>query len=181
MGDHASLSSFQKYLGIPINFQEVSVLVTFEALNSVCLSSCQSDMIPPVQMRRGTSVSSRISTQDSDIPSSCVDFGYTDYFAFLSWHQSSSRLVTVFLGLSGVLSRKSSLLTCLIGNTILLCTQCRGIEPHLPARGMYHGNSRVAARNWGLFSSYSRDGHSKLHLVQRSQDSCLVMTDTSGI
>ena len=33
----------------------------------------------------------------------------------------------------------------------------------------------------GMFSSYSRDGHSKLHFVQRSQDSCIVMTDTSGI
>ena len=32
-----------------------------------------------------------------------------------------------------------------------------------------------------MFSSYSRDGHSKLHFVQRSQDSCLVMTHTSGI
>ena len=29
------------------------------------------DVRPPVQMRRGTSVSSRISTKDSDIPSSC--------------------------------------------------------------------------------------------------------------
>ena len=28
-------------------------------------------MIPPVQMRLGTRVASRISTQDSDIPSSC--------------------------------------------------------------------------------------------------------------
>ena len=34
MGDQASLSSFQKGLGIPINFQEESGLVTFEALNS---------------------------------------------------------------------------------------------------------------------------------------------------
>ena len=29
MGDHVSLSSFQKNLGIPINFQEESVIVTF--------------------------------------------------------------------------------------------------------------------------------------------------------
>ena len=29
------------------------------------------DVRPPVQMRRGTRVSSRIYTQDSDIPSSC--------------------------------------------------------------------------------------------------------------
>ena len=71
MGDHASLSSFQKDLGIPINFQEESGLVAFEALNSVCLSSCQSDMIPTVQMRRRPMAFSRVSTGDSDIPSSC--------------------------------------------------------------------------------------------------------------
>ena len=32
-----------------------------------------------------------------------------------------------------------------------------------------------------MFSSYSRDGHSKLLFVQRHQDSRLVMLDTSGI
>ena len=58
--------------------------------------------------------------------------------------------------------------------------QCRGIEPHLPARGMSHGISRVAAGTWGIFLSYNRDGHSKLHFVQRSQDSCLVRTETSA-
>ena len=83
-------------------------------------------------------------------------------------------------GLSGVLSRKSRLLTCLIRNTILLCTKCRKIKSHLPARGMCHGISRVAVGTWGIFASYSGDGHSKLHFVQRSQDSCLIMTDTSG-
>ena len=70
---------------------------------------------------------------------------------------------------------------CLNGNTILLCMKCREIKPHLPARGMWHGISRVAAGTGGIFSSYSRDGRSKLHYVQRSQDSCLVTTDTSGI
>ena len=29
---------------------------------------------------------------------------------------------------------------------------------------MCHGISRVAAGTWGIFSSYSGDGHSKLHL-----------------
>ena len=42
----------------------------FEALNSVCLSRCQSDMIPPVQMRWRPTAFSRVSTRDSDIPSS---------------------------------------------------------------------------------------------------------------
>ena len=43
----------------------------FEALNSVCLSRCQSDVIPPVQMRRRPMTFSRVSERDSDIPSSC--------------------------------------------------------------------------------------------------------------
>ena len=55
---------------------------------------------------------------------------------------------------------------CVIGKTQLLWTQCRAIGPHLVARGMSHGFSRVAAgtgvyfrvsagmsiRNWSLFS-----------------------------
>ena len=41
VGDHVSISSFQTDLGIPINFQEESGLVTFEALNSTSLSCCQ--------------------------------------------------------------------------------------------------------------------------------------------
>ena len=60
--------------------------------------------------------------------------------------------------------------------------QCKGIEPHFPARGMSHMISRVAAGTWGIVASYSGDGHSKLHFVQRSQDNtCVVMRDTSGI
>ena len=43
----------------------------FEALNSMCLSMCQSDVIPPVQMRRRPTAFSRVSTGYSYIPSSC--------------------------------------------------------------------------------------------------------------
>ena len=57
----------------------------------------------------------------------------------------------------------------------------RGFTPHLQPRGMYHGISGVAAGTWGIFTSYSGEGHSKLHFVQRRQDTCLVRTDTSGI
>ena len=70
---------------------------------------------------------------------------------------------------------------CLNRNTILLCTKCMEINPNLTARGMYHGTSRVAAGTCRIFSSYSGDGHSELHFVQQSQDTCLVTTDTSGI
>ena len=59
--------------------------------------------------------------------------------------------------------------------------ECMEIKPHLPARGMCYWISRVEAETWGIFSSYSGDGHSKLHFVQQSQDSSVVMRDTSGI
>ena len=72
------------------------------------------------------------------------------------------------------------LLTSLIGNTELLNMKYRGIGPHLAARVKSHEVSRVAAGIWCIFSIYSGDGHLKLGFVQRSQESCLVMTVTSG-
>ena len=52
-------------------FKKSQASSPFEALNSVCLSRYQSDVIPPIQMRRRTMAFSRVSTEDSDIPSSC--------------------------------------------------------------------------------------------------------------
>ena len=107
--------------------------------------------------------------------------GTPSYFAFLRCISVHLVLRQCSWGLSGVPSRKSRLLTCLIGNTGLLCMHCRGIEPHFPAREMSHRISRFAARTWGIYLSYSGDGHSKLHFVQLSQESCVVMRDTSVI
>ena len=56
------------FLSIFIMCQTSSPL---EALNSVCLSRCQRDVIHPVQMRRRHTVFSRDSTVDWGIPSSC--------------------------------------------------------------------------------------------------------------
>ena len=67
-----------------------------------------------------------------------------------------------------------------MGITGWLWSPCRGIGPHLLARGKSHGFSRVAAGTWGIFSSYSGDGPSKLVCGQQRQDSCLVPRDTSG-
>ena len=67
-----------------------------------------------------------------------------------------------------------------MGNTESLCTQCRGVGPHLTAKGKSHGFSRVAARTWGIFSSYGWDGPSKHVFVQRHQHPCLVARDTLG-
>ena len=64
-------------------------------------------------------------------------------------------------GLSRVQSSKLRLLMCLIWKTQFLCMQCRGIGPHLPARGKSHVFSRIAAGTCGIFSIYGGDVHSK--------------------
>ena len=43
----------------------------FEALISTCLSMCQSDVSPPVQIRRGPRAFPRVSRGNSELPSSC--------------------------------------------------------------------------------------------------------------
>ena len=70
-GDQGSLSSWNGDIWIPIHFQKESGIVTFVALNSVCLSRYQSDVIHSIQMRRRTTAFSRVSTGVPDIPSSC--------------------------------------------------------------------------------------------------------------
>ena len=55
---------------------------------------------------------------------------------------------------------------CLIWNMEILCTQCRGIGPHILSRGKSHVFSLVAAGTWGIFSSYGANGHLKLGFVQ---------------
>ena len=112
----------------------------------------------------------------------------------LSWfgvHQSilhSWGVISILLllwqcswGFSSIPSGKSRFLISLNGNMELLSMKCWGIGPHLAARWKSHEFSRVAAGTWCIFSSYGGDGLLKLGFVQRSQDSCLVMTDTSGI
>ena len=58
-------------LGFLSIFKKSQASSPFEALNSTCLSRCQMDVRPPVQTRRAPRAFSRVSTGDSDIPSSC--------------------------------------------------------------------------------------------------------------
>ena len=53
---------------------------------------------------------------------------------------------------------------CLIGKTQLLCMQCRGIGPHLVARGKSHGFSRVAAGTCDFFKK--EKDWSEPHILQ---------------
>ena len=58
-------------LGFLSIFKKSQASSHFEALNSLCLSRCQRDVIPPVQMRQRPTAFSRVTTVDSHIPSSC--------------------------------------------------------------------------------------------------------------
>ena len=58
-------------LGFLSIFKKSQASSPYEALNSVCLSRGQRDVRPPVQMRRIPMAFSRVSTGDSDMPSSC--------------------------------------------------------------------------------------------------------------
>ena len=57
-------------LGFLSIFKKSQASSPFEALKSARLSRCQWDVRPPVQMRRRPRAFSRVSTGDSDIPSS---------------------------------------------------------------------------------------------------------------
>ena len=57
-------------LGFLSIFKKSQASSPFEALNSTCLSRYQSDVIPPIQMRRRTMAFSRVTTRDSDMPRS---------------------------------------------------------------------------------------------------------------
>ena len=58
-------------LGFLSIFKKSEASSHYEALNFVCLSRCQRDVIPAVQMGRRPMAFSKVSTGDSDIPSSC--------------------------------------------------------------------------------------------------------------
>ena len=70
-GDQGTLSSGKVILGFLSIFKKSQASSPFEALNSVCLSRYQSDVIPPIQMRRRTTAFSSVATGDSDIRSYC--------------------------------------------------------------------------------------------------------------
>ena len=57
----------------------------------------------------------------------------------------------------------------------------QGNQASSPGEGYVSWDFSSCGRNLGYILELQRDGHSKLHFVHRSQDSCLVMMDTSGI
>ena len=97
---------------------------------------------------------------------SCVDLGYTNQFCVPEVTSVFFSSFDSVVGDSLVFNQANlRLLMCLIGKTQLLCMQCRGIGPHLVARGQSHGFSRAAAGTSGIFSSYDGDARSKWEFV----------------
>ena len=68
-----------------------------------------------------------------------------------------------FWGLCGVLSSKSRILSCCIGNMELLSTQCRGILPHFSLKGKSHGFSRLGQEP-GVYSRVMVGWHFNTHV-----------------
>ena len=113
--------------------------------------------------------------------SSRADLGYTELVCIPDVHQCSSRFVTVFLGTLWCSIKKIKAPYVFDWENGVALHGMQGNRASFPNEGMPHTISRVAEVTCGIFASYSRDGHSKLHFVQRSQDSCVVLRDTSGI
>ena len=57
----------------------------------------------------------------------------------------------------------------------------QGNRASSPGEGDVSWDFLSCGRNLGYIRELRRDGHSKLHFVQRSQEFCVVMRDTSGI
>ena len=71
MVNQASVSSFHRDIGIPINFQQESGLGTFLSIELRVPLEVSRDVRPPVQMIRIPTAFPRVSIGDSDMPSSC--------------------------------------------------------------------------------------------------------------
>ena len=113
--------------------------------------------------------------------SSRFDLVNTEIFCIPDVHQCSSRFVTVLLGTLWCSIKKIEAPYMFNWEYDIALHEMQGNQASSPHVGYVSLISRVAAGTWCIFASYSGDGHSKLHFVQRSQDSCVVMRDTSGI
>ena len=76
-------------LGLLSIFKKSQASSPYETWNSVCLSRVQRDVRPPVKMRRKPMAFSRISTGDSDMPSSC-EMNHEPEFKPLQGNRASS-------------------------------------------------------------------------------------------
>ena len=113
--------------------------------------------------------------------SSRFDLGYTELSCIPEVHQCSSRFVTVFLGTRFCSIEKIEASYVFDWENGISLYAMQGNRASLPSEGDVSYDLSSCGRNLGYICEFQRGGHSKLHFVQRNQDSCVVMRDTSGI
>ena len=112
--------------------------------------------------------------------SSRFDLGYTELFCIPDFHQCSSRFVSVFLGTLWCSIKKIQAPYGFDWENGIALHAMQGNRASFPSEGDVSYDLSSFGRNLGYICELQWDGHSKLHFVQRSQDSCVVMRDTSG-
>ena len=113
--------------------------------------------------------------------SSRVALGYTEIFCIPEVHQCSSRFVTVFLWTLWSSIKNIEAPYVFEWEHGIALHAMKGNRASFPSEGDVSYDFSSCGRNLGYNLEYSGDGHLKLHFVQQSQDSCVVMIDTSGI
>ena len=98
--------------------------------------------------------------------SSRVDLGYTVLFCIPEVHQCSSRFVTVFLGTFWCSIKKIEVPYMFDWEYRTALHAMQENRASFLSEGMSHTISRVAVRTCGIYTTFSGEGHSKLHFVQ---------------
>ena len=113
--------------------------------------------------------------------SSRVDLRYNELFCIPEVHQCSSRFVTVFLGTLCCSIKKIEAPYMFDWEYGIALHAMQGNRASFPSKGDVSYIFSSCSKTCGIYANYSGDGHSKLHFVQRSQDPCVVIRDTSVI
>ena len=110
-----------------------------------------------------------------------VDLGYTELFCIPELHQCSSRFVTVFLWTLWCSIKKIEVPYMFDWEYGIALHAMQENRASFPSEADVSYDFSSCSKNLEYIRVLQRGCHSKLHFVQRSQDSCVVMRDTSGI
>ena len=113
--------------------------------------------------------------------SSRVDYGYTELFCIPEVHQCSSRFVTVFLVTLWCSIKKIEAPYMFDWEYGIVLHAMQGNRASFPIEGDVSYDFSSCSKNLGYIRELERGWPLKLHFVQGSQDSCVVLRDTSLI
>ena len=113
--------------------------------------------------------------------SSRVDLGYTELFCIPEVHQCSSRFVTVFLGTLWCSIKKIKAPYVFDWEYGIALHAMQGKRASFLSEGDVSYDFSCCGGNLGYIPELQSGWPIETPLCQRSQDSCVVMRDTSGI